>query len=198
MVNHIHCVVRHKKQFLFGRFYKGLPFLLVISAKKSSLTTPIFTGKLYDMDKLRLFQLFITIILASQGIFYILALAEAFKNISVPTFAETRKAIDLVIADRLRFLYYAHLLAGVIILVSCRDNIRGAIFITTLIATVLVLADVILAIKGSVPINNSFQTYPDMNADWRALQLTWLKLIVIRGTCTITALAALLFPWLNK
>jgi hypothetical protein len=147
------------------------------------------------MDKLRLFQLFVTILIASQGIFYMLALAEAMKTISVPTFAETRKAIDFVITNRLRFLYYSCLLAGIVILFLSKEDMTGKVFICTLIATLLILVDVLMALKGSIPINNAFQHYPNGNVNWSELQMRWLRLIVIRGVLSAIALGALLFSW---
>jgi len=57
------------------------------------------------VDILIVLQLLISIVLASQGIFYILGLAQAVKKISIQAFAEQRNAIDEFIATKLKFLF---------------------------------------------------------------------------------------------
>jgi hypothetical protein len=147
------------------------------------------------MERLRLFQLFVTIVIASQGIFYLLGLAEALSNVSVATFAETRKTIDDAIANRLRILYYAALLSGIIVLIFSRNELSGKVFICTLIATVLIVIDIVMALKGSIPINTAFKQYPNGNTNWAGLQAHWLKLIYYRGVLSATALILLLHSW---
>ena len=150
-------------------------------------------------EKLRITQLIIVLIIAGQGLFYLLGAAEALKGISTNAFAEQRKAIDTVIAGRLTVLYYIGILLGVAILITLRSNPASPVFILTLFATLLIGADAFVAIKFNVPINNAFKNYPGLtNIDWRALQLEWLKLIVIRGFISITAFIILLLPWLKR
>jgi hypothetical protein len=147
------------------------------------------------MEKLRLFQLFVTIVIASQGIFYLLGLAGAMSNVSVATFAETRKAIDDAIANRLRILYYAALLSGILVLICSRNDLSGKVFICTMIATLLIIIDIGLALKGSIPINIEFKQYPNSKVNWSGLQAEWIKLIYYRGVLSTVALIMLLHSW---
>lgn len=150
-------------------------------------------------EKLRVVQLIVFIILASQGMFYFLAGAEALRNVSVPTFAEQRKAVDLVIGTRLQILYYAAIIIGFAIMVLSAKSADWRLFIITTIATVLIVTDVVLAVKFNIPINKAFLNYPDEGGvDWRLLQISWLKMIVIRGVFTCTALFVLLFSWFKS
>ena len=150
------------------------------------------------LDKLRIFQLFIVILLASQGIFYLLGIAEAMKGISVETFANYRKAVDLVIADRLRILYYAALATGLVVLFLSRGNIGGKVFICSGMATLLILVDVVLALKVNIPINETFNAYPNATADWKTLQVQWLNFATLRGVCSFGALISLLITWFKS
>jgi len=148
-------------------------------------------------EKIRLLQLLVVIIIASQGIFYFIGCAEAMKHLTVPVFADYRKALDSFIAGRLRILYYIALALGITVLILSRQHMNGLIFICTMVATLCIVIDVLIALKGSIPINNQFNQYPASEvSDWRALQLSWVKLILIRGVFSSTALIALLVSWL--
>lgn len=148
------------------------------------------------LDRLRVVQLIIAIIIASQGIFYILAGAEGLRNISVQAFAEQRKAIDIAIAGRIKVLYYSALLLGIINLVILGRASFSSTFMLTLLATLFTLADILMAIKFNVPINNAFASYPEGSiGDWKTLQFDWLKYIVIRGVLAIMAMISLLVSW---
>lgn len=149
-------------------------------------------------ESLRIVQLVITILIASQGIFYLLGITPALKKISVPAFAEQRKAIDSVIAIRLRIIYYMSLVVGIAVLIAYKDEAAGIAFVCSLIATLLLVADAVLALKFEIPINKLFGKYPDgIQYDWRNLQLSWLRFMVIRGICSSLALCSLLYSWLR-
>ncbi|NHA06139.1 hypothetical protein G7092_20185 [Mucilaginibacter sp. HC2] len=148
-------------------------------------------------EKIRFLQLLVVIIIASQGIFYFIGCAEAMKHLTVPVFADYRKALDSFIAGRLKVLYYIALALGVTVLILSRQQMSGLVFLCTLVATLCIVMDVLIALKGSIPINNQFNQYPAANvADWRGLQLSWVKLILIRGIFSSTALITLLVSWL--
>jgi hypothetical protein len=150
-------------------------------------------------ESLRILQLVITILIASQGIFYLLGTASALKKISVPAFAEQRKAIDSVIAIRLRIIYYMSLLVGVAVLIAYKGDAAGVAFVCSLIATLLLVVDAVLALKFEIPINKILGKYPDgTQHDWRSLQLSWLRFIVLRGICSSLALCCLLYSWLRS
>lgn len=150
-------------------------------------------------EKLRITQLIIVLIIAGQGLFYLLGAAEALKGISTSAFAEQRKAIDAVIAGRLTVLYYIGILLGVAILIALRSNPANPVFILTLLATLLISADAFVAIKFNVPINNAFKNYTGASdVNLRVLQLKWLELIAMRGVISISAFTILLLPWLKK
>ena len=150
-------------------------------------------------ENLRIVQLVITILIASQGIFYLLGVAPALKKISVPAFAEQRKAIDSVIAIRLRIIYYMSLVVGTAVLIAYKEEVTGVAFICSLIATLLLVADAVLALKFEIPINKLFGKYPDgTQYDWGNLQLSWLRFMVFRGICSSLALCSLLYSWLRS
>jgi hypothetical protein len=148
------------------------------------------------IEILRIMLLLVTIVLAAQGLFYELGPAAAMKTLSLTTFAEQRVAIDKEISGKLKILYYGALCLGLAVLVLLSMQFNTLTFVCSACATLLTLADVLLARKFNLPINKAFKSYPDGPVPWRDLQLQWIKFIVIRGSLSIMAMLLQLTPWL--
>lgn len=147
-------------------------------------------------DKLRLFHLILIILIASQGIFYLLGAAEAFRKLSIGSFVEQRKLLDTVIAGRLRIIYPAALTTGLLILFFVRNAPENKVFICTAVATILIFTDTMLAIKYSIQLNNMFLKFSESGStDWRLLQINWTSCMVARGICSAFALTVTLFSF---
>ena len=144
-------------------------------------------------DILIVLQLLISIVLASQGIFYILGLAQAVKKISIQAFAEQRNAIDDSIAIKLKFLYYSALVVGIVVLILIRNEYSSLRFLCIALSTFFTLIDILLALRFNIPINNAFRSYPKAHVDWNGLRATWVKFLIIRGLFSIAAMIMLLF-----
>lgn len=149
---------------------------------------------------LRIILILLYLIIVSQGLFYLFALSKAFAEISIDAFAENRKAIDLVIGDRLRFTYIASLIVCISILIMNIKNPGSLLFITTLISFICLLSDLILIVKFNLPINQAFHTYASHNhsLDWNALRHEWLKVINYRGLIQIIGFISLLAGIVEK
>jgi len=144
------------------------------------------------VDILKIVQLLISIVLASQGIFYALGLAQAVKNISIPAFAEQRNAIDEHIAIKLKFLYYGALILGIVVLILLKEGYHSSTFVFLASSTMLTMADIVLAVKFNIPINKAFKSYPGGVVDWNTLRARWIRFILIRGVLSIGAMLLLL------
>jgi uncharacterized membrane protein len=73
-------------------------------------------------------------------------------------------------------------------------NPGGLLFITSVISLVALLADVVLALKGNIPLNkyiNSWSSwdYPD---NWQQYRAQWFNLYHIRQALNITGFVSLL------
>jgi uncharacterized membrane protein len=147
------------------------------------------------IEKIRIAHLLVTLVLAAQGMFYLVGPAAALKTISVSAFAEQRVAIDNKIAGNLRILYYSALLLGILVLLMSWKQYDSLPFICTALALLFTITDIVLAMKFNLPINETFKSYPDAPAMWKALQLEWIKFIVIRGVLAISAMLSLLLTW---
>ena len=134
------------------------------------------------------------LIVVSQGIFYLFAASKAFSGISIDAYAEIRNSIDQVIESRLKFVYPATLLIG-LIAVLCLVKAPGSLaFITTAIAFACIIVDIILAVKFNMPINEQFHTYASsmQGTDWESLRKTWLQFLEYRAMVQVVGFLALL------
>lgn len=146
---------------------------------------------------LRIFFLLFFLIIVSQGIFYLFALNKALSGISIDAYAEVRNATDQVIEWRLKFVYPAALLIGFVTTLSLIKNSGTFVLVTTAIALLCVIVDLVLAVKFNLPINSQFHNYPAslQEVDWLALRKTWLQVLEFRGLVQILGFLSLLLSW---
>lgn len=142
---------------------------------------------------LRLLYLLLYIVIASQGIFYFLAVADACQALSLDGFIEFRKAVERVIETPLRFLYYSSVLLAVSILIFQIKNVHSILFYTVLISLGFLLADVVLALTKSVPLNVLIRNYTPFSnpLEYEAIRTQWLFYIKVRGAIAISGLVIL-------
>lgn len=146
---------------------------------------------------LRSLYLLLYLLIASQGMFYLIGINKALHNISISAFIEQRKSIDAAIGDPLRFLYFSSIGIAILILVFTVRNAGSIIFITVLLSFACILGDMTLAVKKSIPLNVIMNNYPANNyKDMQALRTEWLSYISIRGAIATTGLFILLSGFL--
>lgn len=138
---------------------------------------------------------FLTIV--SQGIFYLFALNKALASISIDAYAEIRNATDQVIEWRLKLVYPAALLIGVVTTLLQLKNSGIFVLVTTAIALLCVIVDLVLAVKFNVPINLQFHKYSAtlQEVDWVAMRQTWLQTMEYRGLVQVLGFISLLLSW---
>lgn len=142
---------------------------------------------------LRVLYLLIYIILASQGIFYFLAVSDACQILPLDAFIEFRKAVERVIEMPLKILYFSSILLALSILVCQIKNVHSVLFYTVLISLGFLLADVVLAVTRSMPLNALIREYtPFSNQSlYEGIRTKWLFYIKIRGMLSVSGLLIL-------
>lgn len=146
---------------------------------------------------LKTIYLFLYIFIASQGMFYMIGISRALRTISLPAFLEQRKAVDAVIGDPLRFLYFSAIGIGLITLILAFKHPKSALFISVLLSFLFLIADLYLAISRSIPLNDIINHYPSNKfPNIEAVRKDWLDVITYRGLTTITGLLFLLAGFL--
>lgn len=150
--------------------------------------------KIYTM---RILYLVLYLFIASQGMFYLIGINKALRNISISAFIEQRKAIDAVIGSPLKFLYFGSMAIAVILLALNIRSPRSITFITVGLSLLCIFADLYLALGKSIPLNQIINNYPSNNyPNIVQIRDQWLTYINCRGTIAILGLFILLSGFL--
>lgn len=142
--------------------------------------------------------LFITLLMyafvISQSFFYILAMSSTLKKMQAGTYIETRNLLTRTLQAPLQVVYYTALAASLLLTSFCVVNPHGWLFITSVIALVTLVADVVLATRGSVPLNNYINSWTSSNypEDWQQYRSKWFNVYHIRQGLNITGFISLL------
>jgi len=132
--------------------------------------------------------------IASQPLFYWIALANASRNLSAGSYIELRQMIDREAQSRLRILYYACLASNTMLLAVTAVQAGRWLFISALIGWIALVLDIIFSTKGNVPINGTINqwkmnAYPD---DWQAYRHKWFRIYRWRQLISIIGFSVLL------
>lgn len=142
--------------------------------------------------------LFITIMLyafvISQSFFYILAMSKVTKSMQPVTYIESRQLLDKNLQSSLSLVYYLTLAASIALTSFCVVNPSGFLFICSVISFVSLVIDVVLTLKGNVPLNKIINTWSASNypANWKEYRSKWFSIYSIRQAVNITGFVALL------
>jgi hypothetical protein len=133
-------------------------------------------------------------VIASQPLFYALALANVQRSLSAPAYIELRQRINAVMSRRGRALYVlAALLNGQVLFLSVVRS-QPLVTVTTAAALVCLLADVYLMTRKSIPVNGlmdawSTTSYP---TDWERYRTMWFDAFAWRQSALLFGFANLL------
>ena len=107
--------------------------------------------------------LFITMLMyafvISQSFFYLLAMSGTMKRMQAETYIETRNLLTKNLQTPLQLVYYTALASSILLTAFCVVNPSGLLFICSVIALIALVADVLLAVKGNVPLNNFINSW---------------------------------------
>jgi len=142
--------------------------------------------------------LFITLILyaaiISQSLFYILAMSKVMKNMQVTTYIETRKLLDKHLQVSLRVVYYGSLIVSIALTALCLVNSSVLLFTCSIIALVCLVADLVLIVKGNMPLNKVFNSWTTTSypSDWQQYRSKWFSFFHIRQLANMIGFLSLL------
>jgi hypothetical protein len=131
---------------------------------------------------------------ASQPLFYLVALGRAQRALSAPAYIELRQHVNAVMTKRVP-LIYGGALATVLLVLALSIWIRSASgLVASAVALVCLAADVFLMLRANVPINAvvdrwSPTEYPD---DWERFRAQWFETFAYRQIVLLAGFVALL------
>jgi uncharacterized membrane protein len=133
-------------------------------------------------------------VIASQPLFYLLALTDSQKKLRAPAYIELRKLLDKNLRIKLKVFYYATLLTAVLLTVLTFSPAAPLRFITASIALCALIADIAISLKRNVPINNLINNW-DADAyprHWQLIRRKWFYFYKIRQAIGIVGFISLL------
>lgn len=143
---------------------------------------------------LLLFTILFYSIVVSQSFMYILSLKHAQLNLEADAYISLRKLLDQAMTRNFKYVIYLALLFNLILVIATLRNPFGILFITSLISLLALIGDVLIAVKRSLPINATINTwkrdaYP---TDWSQYRSNWLKVFRYRQVLNIIGFVSLL------
>lgn len=133
-------------------------------------------------------------VIVSQPFMYLLALKYTLENLHANTFIEVRYLMDIAMDSTFRYTLYTALVANIALVAVNAKAPGGLPFITSVIALICLILDVLLAVKGNVPINKTIGTwsaghYP---TNWKSYRNKWFEIFKWRSLAAIVAFISLL------
>lgn len=136
-------------------------------------------------------------LIAGQGFYMLLGGSQALRQLSVGAFIEQRQSVDKAIARNLSASYLLTLIysASYIVLLVWNGEATQLQAAATILAFLLLVADVLIATRGNAPLNKEINTwqahaYP---MDWTTHRDLWIRYMTWRNWLAIFALIAFLF-----
>ncbi len=140
---------------------------------------------------------FVTLLLysavISQSFFYILAMARVSKSMRAQSYIEARQLLDKSLRQRLSVLYYATLLAGILLVAFTITNPHGFLFFSAVFSLMALIADILLILKGNIPLNKTINSwspsrYPE---NWSEYRSKWLAVYRSRQIINLSGFVVL-------
>jgi uncharacterized membrane protein len=143
---------------------------------------------------LRLLHLFCYLLVTCQVLFYLVVFSDALRMTPVENFLEHRKIVNLLIGERYRVIYYSCLATSIGMVIIAFRQPSNMITITAIIALVCLIADLVITIKGNMPLNDLIDTFiPGTDtARWDTLRTDWLNYFRYRGILSTIGMMSLL------
>ena len=147
-----------------------------------------------EINIILFFNLLLYAIVASQSFAYIIALANVQKNLQANTYIEVRKLLDRNFMKKYTRVVYLALLSTTLLSVLTSVQPDSLLFITSVIAWIALIIDVILAVKGNMPINKTINNWNHDNypANWHEYRTKWFNIYSKRQTINITGFLCLI------
>ena len=131
--------------------------------------------------------------IASQAFMYILSLKRVQLNLGANAYTEIRKLTDISMRASFKYVIYTTLLANMLLVMVTAKMPDSLVFITSIISLVALIAEILLTVKCSLPINDVINAWSADNcpANWTAYREKWFTIFQYRQIASITGFVSL-------
>ena len=133
-------------------------------------------------------------VIVSQSFMYMIALRNVQESMGAASYMEIRRLLDRNFLKKFKPVLYTALVLGLALVVAAFVQSSVSLLAGSIVAFVCLLADVLLAIKGNMPINryiNSW-TLEAFPVNWIEYRSKWLYWFSWRQVANISGFIALL------
>jgi hypothetical protein len=132
-------------------------------------------------------------IIVSQAIMYILSLRTMQMNLQANSYTEVRQLIDASMRYGFKYAIYAALLANVVLAIINIKTPTSLAFITAAIALMALVIDIILTLKGNLPINDIINGWSidHVPSNWAEVRSKWFCIFQYRQLATTIGFVSL-------
>ena len=132
--------------------------------------------------------------IVSQSFMYLLALKYTQINLDAPAYITMRHLIDTAMNKTFRYVIYASLLLNLLLVISSATNPSSLSFLTAAIAFICLLADIIITVKGNLPINAAINKWTADNypQNWNDYRIKWLRYFRYRQIVNLAGFVSLI------
>jgi hypothetical protein len=142
---------------------------------------------------LLLLQLLSYSVVASQPLFYLLALGDVSRSLRASAYIELRHGLNAVMQRRVPGVYGAAAALSLIVLVAATSMGAWFLVFTTTVTLGCVVADTLIMVRASVPVNRVMDAWQPERApeDWQTHRAAWFRVFRYRQVVAILGLASL-------
>lgn len=132
-------------------------------------------------------------ILASQSFMYILALKTVQLKLEAPAYIKLRQLIDASMMATIKYVMYAAMIFNTLLVVLLIRTHGGLLFCTALFSAIMLLVDILITVKGNLPINAVINTWSPNSypSNWFEYRDRWLRFFRYRQIAVITGFVSL-------
>lgn len=130
----------------------------------------------------------------SQSFMYILALKNVQLNLEGGTYTTLRQLIDTNMRSTFKYVLYTAVIANIILLALNGKQAGSLLFITTAIALVALIADILITVKGNLPVNDIINSWSPDNfpSNWADYRDKWFRIFQYRQVINTLGFVSLL------
>lgn len=131
--------------------------------------------------------------IASQAFMYILSFKQVQLQLNASSYIELRQLIDISMRHSFKYVIYTALIANALLVLSNLKTPGSIVFIAATISLIALVAEIVLTLKGNLPINDIINTWSQQHIplNWETVRAQWFRVFQYRQIASITGLVSI-------
>lgn len=140
---------------------------------------------------------FVTLLLyavvISQSFVFLLAISGVTRHMRAKFYKEARLLLDKHISGSISLVYYATLLSTISLVAFTVTNPNGLLFICSVVALVLLIADIFLTLRANIPFQQRIRDWSPTRTpeNWGSYRSRWITGTYVKQALNLAGFVAL-------